>query len=95
MALAKPVVVTRTAAIARGYGLEDGSNVRLVAPGGQAELGRALTELLGDEASTQALGAAARRTVERELGWERYVDRIERLLIDAAAAPAPLRSEDA
>ena len=33
MALAKPVVVTRTAAIETGYGLEDGDNVRLVAPG--------------------------------------------------------------
>ncbi len=33
MALAKPVVVTRTAAIATGYGLVDGENVRLVAPG--------------------------------------------------------------
>ena len=33
MALAKPVVVTRTAAIATGYGLEDGDNVRLVGPG--------------------------------------------------------------
>jgi glycosyltransferase involved in cell wall biosynthesis len=93
MALAKPVVVTRTAAIAAGYGLDDGDNVRLVAPGGRAELARALTELLGDEASARALGAAARVTVERELGWERYVERLERLLIDAAAARAPSRSE--
>ena len=33
MALAKPVVVTRTAAIATGYGLVDGENVRLAVPG--------------------------------------------------------------
>ena len=32
MSLAKPVVVTRTAAIATGYGLVDGENVRLAAP---------------------------------------------------------------
>ena len=36
MALAKPVVVTRTAAIATGYGLVDGENVRLAAPGDAA-----------------------------------------------------------
>ena len=33
MACGKPVVVTRTAAIARGYHLEDGVNCRLVPPG--------------------------------------------------------------
>ena len=36
MALAKPVVVSRTAAIADGYWLEDGTNVRLVPPGDDA-----------------------------------------------------------
>ncbi len=33
MAMAKPVVVSRTAAIADGYDLEDGVNCRLVEPG--------------------------------------------------------------
>lgn len=84
MALAKPVVVTRTRAIATGYGLVDGANCRLVPPGDAEALGRALGDLLGDERTAKALGEAARATVERELSWERYVDRIERVLRDAA-----------
>jgi glycosyltransferase involved in cell wall biosynthesis len=93
MALAKPVVVTRTAAIASGYGLEDARNVRFVSPGAQAELERAVTDLLGDQAAAVALGEAARSTVEAELSWERYVDRLDRLLRDAAGGRAPSRSE--
>jgi glycosyltransferase involved in cell wall biosynthesis len=92
MALAKPVVVTRTAAIASGYGLEDAGNVRFVQPGEQAELARAVGDLLGDRAAAGALGAAARSTVEAELSWDRYVDRLDRLLRDAAAERAPSRS---
>jgi glycosyltransferase involved in cell wall biosynthesis len=89
MALAKPIVVTRTAAIATGYGLEDGHNVRLVAPGDGASFGRALTGVLSNEPHARALGARARRTVERELTWSRYVDRIETALLRAAADPCP------
>ena len=85
MALAKPVVVTRTAAIATGYGLEDGVNVRLVAPGDTAGFGRKLADLLGDEAQARALGARARATVESDLSWDRYVDRLSALL-DVAAS---------
>jgi glycosyltransferase involved in cell wall biosynthesis len=83
MALGKPVVVTRTRAIASGYGLVDGENVRLVAPGDEDGFERALVDVLGDGARAQALGAGARATVEREFGWERYVDRLEKLLLDA------------
>ena len=93
MALAKSVVVTRTAAIASGYGLEDASNVRFVPPGDQAELASAVGDLLGDQAAAGALGAAARSTVEADLSWERYVDRLDRLLRDVAAGRAPSRSE--
>ena len=41
MAMAKPVVVSRTAAIAAGYELEDGVNCRLVEPGDGAAFERA------------------------------------------------------
>jgi glycosyltransferase involved in cell wall biosynthesis len=85
MALGKPVVVTRTAAIATGYGLEDGDNVRLVTPGDAAGFGRALADVLGDEEKAGALGVRARATVESELSWDRYVERLERLLLAAAA----------
>jgi glycosyltransferase involved in cell wall biosynthesis len=80
MALAKPVVVTRTAAIATGYGLEDADNVRLVAAGDAASFGSALAEVLSDHELARALGSRARATVERALSWEQYVGRIEALL---------------
>jgi glycosyltransferase involved in cell wall biosynthesis len=86
MVLEKPVVVTRTRAIATGYGLVDGENCRLVAPGDQAAFERALTDVLRDDWHARALAASARATVERSLTWERYVDRIEALLVRAAAA---------
>jgi glycosyltransferase involved in cell wall biosynthesis len=89
MALAKPVVVTQTSAIATGYGLVDGENVRLVAPGDEKGFEQALADLLGDEVRAQALGASARATVERELGWERYVNRLEEILLDAATIDEP------
>lgn len=88
MALAKPVVVTRTAAIATGYGLEDGGNVRLVASGDADGLARALRDVLADDAQAAALGAGARRTVERELTWERYVERLVAILAAGAMAPS-------
>lgn len=83
MALAKPVVVTRTAAIASGYGLEDGSNVRLAAPGDAADFGRSLADVLRDDAMARALGARARATVESGFTWDRYVDRLQELLLAA------------
>jgi glycosyltransferase involved in cell wall biosynthesis len=92
MALEKPVVVTRTSAIATGYGLVDGENVRLVAPGDEAGFERALADILRDDFHARALGVSARATVERELTWERYVDRLDELLRDAAGAPGPSRS---
>ncbi len=87
MALGKPVVVTRTRAIATGYGLVDGENCRLVAPDDDAGFERALADVLRDEWHARALGASARATIERELTWERYVNRIEQVLRRAARAP--------
>jgi glycosyltransferase involved in cell wall biosynthesis len=87
MALARPVVVTRTVAIATGYGLVDGENVRLAAPGDTAGFGAALAELLSDEARARELGLGARGAVDPGLGWDRYVGRLSGM-IDAAAARA-------
>jgi glycosyltransferase involved in cell wall biosynthesis len=83
MALGKPIVVTRTKAIATGYELADGANCRLVGPGDADGFGRALAGVLRDEWHARALGARARKTVETDLTWGRYVDRIETLLHDA------------
>lgn len=92
MALGKPIVVTRTKAIASGYGLVDRENCRLVEPGDGEEFGRALAGVLQDEEHARSLGARARRTAETDLTWERYVDRIEALLCDATAARPDARS---
>jgi len=84
MALAKPVVVTRTAAIATGYGLEDGKNVRLVSPGDSAAFAGAVADVLGDSGHARTLGSQARESVESALSWERYVGRLHDLLLLAA-----------
>jgi glycosyltransferase involved in cell wall biosynthesis len=86
MALGKPVVVSRTKAIERGYGLDDGDNVRLVPPGDVGPFAAAIDGVLGDAEHARALGARARATVEARLGWTSYVARLEELL--HAAAPA-------
>jgi glycosyltransferase involved in cell wall biosynthesis len=86
MAMGRPVVVTRTAAIAQGYGLVDGENCRFVGPGDEVEFGRALEELLADPAAAASLGARAREHVVRELGWDRYVTAIEAVIRDCAAS---------
>ncbi len=71
MALAKPTVVSRTDAIAQGYGLKDRINCRLVEPGDPEEFEEALLETLADPGS---LGSRGRELVVRELSWQRYTD---------------------
>jgi glycosyltransferase involved in cell wall biosynthesis len=95
LASAKPVVVSRTKAIASGYGLVDGENCRLVEPGDGAAFGRALGDVLRDEWHARVLGATARRTIEDGLTWNRYVDRIEAILRGAVAASSDGRSGSA
>jgi glycosyltransferase involved in cell wall biosynthesis len=74
MSMAKPVVVSRTEAIATGYGLDDGVNCRLVSPGDADAFEGALLETLTGADAARALGIRARETVERSLSWERYTD---------------------
>jgi glycosyltransferase involved in cell wall biosynthesis len=69
MALAKPVVVSRTDAISTGYGLADRTNCRLVEPGDPDAFEQALLETLGDPGS---LGDRARETVEQGFTWDHY-----------------------
>ena len=82
MALGKPVVVSETDAIARGYELEDGVNCRLVPPGDGEALERALLETLAD---SRSLGSRARQTVERHFTWGRYTDALWEILSGAWA----------
>ena len=89
MACGKPVVVTRTAAIERGYHLEDGSNCRLVPPGDLAALEAAVVGVLEDDLVAGSLGVRARETVEQHLTWERYTDTVRGLLLAAARNTVP------
>jgi glycosyltransferase involved in cell wall biosynthesis len=88
MAMAKPVVVSRTAAIAEGYGLEDGINCRLVEPGAPDGLERAVSELVSDAGAARSLGTRARETVERSYSWKRYTDALwDVLSMQSPSAP--------
>jgi glycosyltransferase involved in cell wall biosynthesis len=89
MAMAKPVVVSRTDAIVDGYGLEDGVNCRFAEPGNPESFERALLETLTG-ADADDLGIRARETVERSFSWERYTDALWEILV-AAASGEPLR----
>jgi glycosyltransferase involved in cell wall biosynthesis len=91
MACAKPVVVTQTAAIARGYHLEDEGNCRLVAPDDVSALEHAVRGLLDDPVRATTLGARARDTVERRLSWAAYTSELGRLLTAAAERGAARR----
>jgi glycosyltransferase involved in cell wall biosynthesis len=84
MAMAKPVIVSRTDAIAAGYGLEDRVNCRLVEPGDAELFERTLLETLTDADAAVSLGVRARELVEREFSWEHYTDGLWRILAAAA-----------
>jgi glycosyltransferase involved in cell wall biosynthesis len=88
MAMAKPVVVTRTQAIARGYELEDGGNCRLVQPGDVDAFERALVETTTDADAGRSLGIRARQTVERSFSWERYTNTLWEILRAATSPPS-------
>jgi glycosyltransferase involved in cell wall biosynthesis len=90
MAMAKPVVVSRTDAIAEGYELEDGVNCRLVQPGDGDAFERVLLETLTGAEAAVSLGIRARETVERSFSWERYTEALWEILV-AAATGEPLR----
>ncbi len=89
MASGKPVVVSRTAAIAHGYHLEDGSNCVLVPPGDAEALASAVGTLLDDDERAHAIGARARETVEEHLTWGRYTNAIRDLLSTACRTTVP------
>jgi glycosyltransferase involved in cell wall biosynthesis len=86
LAMARPVVVSRTSAIADGYGLVDGEHCRLVPPSDDDALAGAVAELLDDPAGASAMGMRGRSHVVRHLGWERFTSLIRTALLRAAGA---------
>jgi glycosyltransferase involved in cell wall biosynthesis len=73
MAAAKAVVVSAGSAKA----VEHGGNGIVVRDDDAAAYAAAILELLADPVRRRVLGAAARRTVEDEYGWERVIDQVE------------------
>src|SRR5262249_55522503 len=85
LAMGRPVVVSRTAAIGTGYELADGVNCLLVTPGAEDEFEQALARVLEDSVLASALGREARGLAETGLSWARYVDAMHGVLVDAVA----------
>ncbi len=75
-ACARPVVLTRTRGLWDAEGLRDGENVLLVPPGDAAALGAALQRVLSDPEPGEAIGRAARASVEATGGVEAYAERL-------------------
>jgi glycosyltransferase involved in cell wall biosynthesis len=74
MAAGKAVIVSRTAAIAEGYGLVDGENCLLVAPGDVTALRRAIQKLSEDKGLCRDIGRRAARHVQNGFTLERMAD---------------------
>ena len=92
MAMAKPMVVSRTDAVAKGYGLENGINCRLVEPADGDAFERALVELVTDAGAAANLGTRARETVDRSFSWERYTNALWEVLSGTKRPPSGRRA---
>ena len=84
MAIGRPIVVSRTEAIASGYGLSHQDNCLLVEPGDREGFERSVLDLLSDDHGAMRLGGRARDTTVRSLSWQRYTDTLLGLILDAA-----------
>ena len=84
MAMGRPIVVSRTEAIATGYGLSDGDNCLLVDPSDGDRFERCVRDLLSDERGASRLGRRARETAVQSLSWPRYTQALLSLMVDVA-----------
>src|SRR5262249_19134608 len=88
MAMAKPVVVSRTAAISHGNELGESVNSRLVEPGDVDAFEHAIVETATGADAARSLGTRARQTVERSFSWERYTNTLWEILRAATSQPS-------
>lgn len=80
MSMARPVVVSQTGAIRKGYELTDRENCRLVAPGNTSAFEAALLDTLHEPSKAIPMGLSARRTIVQHLTWRHYEDRLFAIL---------------
>ena len=83
MAAGKAAIVSRTQAIADGYGLVDGENCLLTPPGDVPAMARAISRLLGDPALVVRLGESAAAHVRVGYDIDRLDGDLDRLLREA------------
>ena len=86
-ACGRPVVLTRTRGLWDPDGLRDGDNVLLVPPGDPDALAAAVRRVLDDPFAGEALGRAARATVEASAHIEGYAARLLDICETARARP--------
>lgn len=85
MACGKAVIVSRTSALAEGYGLTPGDNVVFVEPGDADGLRASIHRLSTDPALCARIGAAARVHVERAYTVDHMADRFAAIFREALA----------
>jgi glycosyltransferase involved in cell wall biosynthesis len=85
MSLARPLVATAVGGT--GEQIEHGRSGLLVAPDEPLALAEAVLRLLADASLRQALGRAARQTIEQRFDVEQAAARVERLQRDCLKAP--------
>jgi glycosyltransferase involved in cell wall biosynthesis len=90
MAAGKAVVVSAGSAKA----VQHGVNGWVVGDGDAAAYADAILDLLADPGRRVALGAAARRTVEDEYGWDRVLDQVEASYRDVLERRSPTRGAE-
>jgi glycosyltransferase involved in cell wall biosynthesis len=84
MALETPTVATDVGGTAEL--VENGRHGVIVPPGDAGRLARAVGGALSDSAGSKRMASAARRRVERELSFDRRMQRLEAIYEDMAAA---------
>ncbi|MEE4272568.1 MAG: glycosyltransferase family 4 protein [Thermoanaerobaculales bacterium] len=84
MAAARPVVAFCTGGVAEM--VDDGATGYVVDPGDTAALGDRLVRLAADGELRRRMGSSGRRRAQEEFSVARHVDRMEKILVDAAGA---------
>ena len=89
MACGKAVVLSDIAGLWDRGLMRDGENCILVPPGDAEGLGRTVQELIDNPVRAQAIGRAARRTVEEHLNVDAMAQAIHELCLETRARTNP------